>query len=81
MLSYSPPCLQECEGLVGSSKSKALTPKRSDDAQAQKSRLDTSSITDPTTRGVADKYFGFGETIFDVLQATAVNSNYFKKGQ
>ncbi|KAG8973317.1 hypothetical protein FRC05_008861 [Tulasnella sp. 425] len=43
-------------------------------------QLDTSSITDATTRGLADKYFGIGESIFDILQATAVNSNYFKKG-
>ncbi|KIO17929.1 hypothetical protein M407DRAFT_246608 [Tulasnella calospora MUT 4182] len=44
-------------------------------------QLDTTSITDPTMRGIADKYFGVGESIFDILQATAVNSNYFKKGQ
>ncbi|TEB34460.1 DUF1748-domain-containing protein [Coprinellus micaceus] len=40
---------------------------------------DTSAITDPTMRGVADKFLGVGETVFDMLQGTAVNSSYFKR--
>jgi hypothetical protein len=42
-------------------------------------RPDTSAITDPTMRGVADKFLGVGETVFDMLQGTAVNSSYFKR--
>ncbi|KAG8867471.1 hypothetical protein FRC20_005660 [Serendipita sp. 405] len=41
----------------------------------------TDGITDPTTRGIADKYLGVGERIFDVIQASAVNSHYFKRGE
>ncbi|KAF7331604.1 H/ACA ribonucleoprotein complex subunit 3 [Mycena kentingensis (nom. inval.)] len=37
------------------------------------------SISDPTFRGLAQRYFGVGETIFDMIQATAVNSAYFKR--
>jgi len=37
----------------------------------------TTLITDPSVRGIADKYFGVGETIFDIAQATVVNSSYF----
>ncbi|KAF7312136.1 hypothetical protein MIND_00226000 [Mycena indigotica] len=37
------------------------------------------SISDPTLRSVAERYFGVGETIFDMIQATAVNSPYFKR--
>jgi len=40
---------------------------------------ETSSISDPTLRSVADRFLGVGETIFDMVQATAVNSSYFKK--
>ncbi|KAF5341811.1 hypothetical protein D9611_001748 [Ephemerocybe angulata] len=40
---------------------------------------DTSGISDPTIRGVADKFLGVGETVFDMLQGTAVNSSYFKR--
>jgi len=40
---------------------------------------DASTITDPTVRSVTEKFLGVGETIFDMLQATAVNSSYFKK--
>ncbi|EKM58398.1 uncharacterized protein PHACADRAFT_89364 [Phanerochaete carnosa HHB-10118-sp] len=39
----------------------------------------TESIPDDTMRSIADKYFGFGETVFDMLQATVVNSQYFKR--
>lgn len=42
-------------------------------------RPDTSSIQDATIRGVADKFLGVGETVFDLLQGTAVNSSYFKR--
>lgn len=41
----------------------------------------TENISDPTFRGVADQYFGVGERIFDILQASAVNSAYFKRGE
>jgi len=40
---------------------------------------DASAIPDPTVRSVAEKFLGVGETIFDMIQATAVNSPYFKK--
>lgn len=40
---------------------------------------DTTAISDPTMRGVADKFLGVGETVFDILQGTAVNSSYFKR--
>ncbi|KAI0346293.1 DUF1748-domain-containing protein [Trametopsis cervina] len=39
----------------------------------------TTSITDPTMRSLTDRYLGVGETIFDMIQATAVNSQYFKR--
>ncbi|KAI0326481.1 DUF1748-domain-containing protein [Cubamyces sp. BRFM 1775] len=41
--------------------------------------VDTEKISDPTIRGVADKFLGVGETIFDMIQGTAVNSEYFKR--
>lgn len=37
------------------------------------------AISDPTARGVAEKYFGVGERVFDVLQASSVNSSYFSR--
>ncbi|KAH8825141.1 hypothetical protein DL96DRAFT_1612054 [Flagelloscypha sp. PMI_526] len=40
---------------------------------------DTHQIPDGTARDVADKFLGIGETIFDIIQATAVNSSYFRK--
>ncbi|TFK40067.1 hypothetical protein BDQ12DRAFT_680297 [Crucibulum laeve] len=40
---------------------------------------DASVIPDETVRSVAVKFLGVGETIFDMIQATAVNSSYFKK--
>ncbi|KAF8199501.1 DUF1748-domain-containing protein [Pholiota molesta] len=40
---------------------------------------DTSGISDPTVKSVADKFLGVGETVFDMIQATAVNSSYFKR--
>ncbi|KAI0749274.1 hypothetical protein C8Q80DRAFT_1161022 [Daedaleopsis nitida] len=41
--------------------------------------VETENISDPTVRSVADKCLGFGETIFDMIQGTAVNSQYFKR--
>ncbi|KXN85865.1 hypothetical protein AN958_10763 [Leucoagaricus sp. SymC.cos] len=40
---------------------------------------DVTSISDSTFRGVAEKFLGVGESVFDMLQATAVNSQYFSK--
>ncbi|PPQ73183.1 hypothetical protein CVT26_014782 [Gymnopilus dilepis] len=40
---------------------------------------DASAIPDPTVRSIAEKFLGVGETVFDMIQATAVNSSYFKK--
>ncbi|KJA23012.1 hypothetical protein HYPSUDRAFT_138454 [Hypholoma sublateritium FD-334 SS-4] len=40
---------------------------------------DTSSISDPTVKSVADKFLGVGETVFDMIQGTVVNSSYFKR--
>ncbi|KZT73038.1 DUF1748-domain-containing protein [Daedalea quercina L-15889] len=43
-------------------------------------RPDTESfLPDPTFRSIADRYLGIGETIFDMIQGTAVNSPYFKR--
>ncbi|KAI0783610.1 hypothetical protein C8Q75DRAFT_692214, partial [Abortiporus biennis] len=40
---------------------------------------DTTLIADENIRSVAQKYFGIGESIFDMIQGTAVNSKYFKR--
>jgi len=40
----------------------------------------TPLIPDPTLRSVVDSYLGVGETVFDMVQATAVNSRYFHRG-
>ncbi|KAI0733492.1 hypothetical protein C8Q72DRAFT_772232 [Fomitopsis betulina] len=40
---------------------------------------DTETIPNPTLRSIADSCLGLGETIFDMIQASAVNSEYFKK--
>ncbi|KAF4614102.1 hypothetical protein D9613_007698 [Agrocybe pediades] len=40
---------------------------------------DATAISDPTIRSVAEKFLGVGETVFDMVQATAVNSSYFKR--
>ncbi|KAF5327110.1 hypothetical protein D9619_004521 [Psilocybe cf. subviscida] len=40
---------------------------------------DATAIPDPTIRSVAEKFLGVGETVFDIIQASAVNSSYFKK--
>lgn len=42
-------------------------------------RPDTETIPNPTLRSIADSCLGLGETIFDMIQASAVNSEYFKK--
>lgn len=40
---------------------------------------ETNIIPDPTLRLIAERYLGIGETIFDMVQGSAVNSEYFKK--
>ncbi|KZO91144.1 DUF1748-domain-containing protein [Calocera viscosa TUFC12733] len=40
---------------------------------------DTLLISDATTRSIVDKYLAVGDTIFDMVQATAVNSAYWKR--
>jgi len=40
---------------------------------------DAMAITDPTIRSVAERFLGIGESIFDMVQTTAVNSTYFRK--
>jgi len=40
---------------------------------------DTSMIPEGTTRTVAERYLGVGETVFDLIQGLAVNSKYFKR--
>jgi len=42
-------------------------------------RPDTTQVPEGTVRSVADTYLGIGETIFDMIQNTAVNSEYFKR--
>ncbi|KAJ3480556.1 hypothetical protein NLI96_g8265 [Meripilus lineatus] len=39
----------------------------------------TTGISDPTARSVVEKYLGIGESIFDMIQGTAVNSQYFRR--
>ncbi|KAM5539253.1 hypothetical protein V8D89_007126 [Ganoderma adspersum] len=41
--------------------------------------IETEKLSDPTVRSVTEKYLGFGETIFDMVQGTVVNSQYFKR--
>jgi len=41
--------------------------------------LNADTITDPTARSVATSFLGVGETVFDMIQATAVNSAWFKR--
>ncbi|KAF9448615.1 DUF1748-domain-containing protein [Macrolepiota fuliginosa MF-IS2] len=40
---------------------------------------DVSTLSDSTFRSAAEKFLGVGESVFDMLQATAVNSSYFTK--
>jgi len=42
---------------------------------------DATAIPDPTLRSIAEKFLGVGETVFDMIQATAVNSSYFKRSK
>jgi len=42
---------------------------------------DASAIPDPTLRSIAEKFLGVGETVFDMIQATAVNNSYFKRSK
>ena len=37
------------------------------------------AISDPTMRSIAERFLGVGESVFDVLQATVINSSYFKR--
>ncbi|PCH42228.1 DUF1748-domain-containing protein [Wolfiporia cocos MD-104 SS10] len=39
----------------------------------------TDQISDDTLRAATDKYLGIGETIFNMIQASVVNSEYFKR--
>ncbi|KAF9223544.1 DUF1748-domain-containing protein [Gyrodon lividus] len=41
--------------------------------------VETNVISDPTIRSVAERFLGVGETIFDMAQASAINSDYFRK--
>ena len=43
------------------------------------SSIETNRISDPTIRSLAERFLGVGETVFDMAQATAINSEYFKK--
>ncbi|EJU04723.1 DUF1748-domain-containing protein [Dacryopinax primogenitus] len=40
---------------------------------------DTLLISDPTARSLVDKYLGVGDSVFDMVQATAVGSTYWKR--
>ncbi|CUA76098.1 hypothetical protein RSOLAG22IIIB_02110 [Rhizoctonia solani] len=39
----------------------------------------TTMITEPTLKSVADSVLGVGETVFNVVQGNAVTSAYFKR--
>ncbi|KZT07747.1 DUF1748-domain-containing protein [Laetiporus sulphureus 93-53] len=39
----------------------------------------TDMIEDQTIRNAAERYLGIGETVFDLIQGSAVNSKYFKR--
>ncbi|KAG6336358.1 hypothetical protein ID866_2715 [Astraeus odoratus] len=41
--------------------------------------IQTTTISDPTIRSLAERYLGIGETIFSMAQASAINSEYFRK--
>lgn len=41
--------------------------------------IQTSAISDPTLRSLAERYLGVGEKIFNMAQASAINSEYFRK--
>jgi len=40
---------------------------------------ETSTIPEGTIRSLTDRYLGIGESVFDIAQATVVNSGYFKR--
>ncbi|PAV16117.1 hypothetical protein PNOK_0773700 [Pyrrhoderma noxium] len=40
---------------------------------------DSTAITDSTIRSVTERFLSIGETVFDTIQGTAVNSSYFKR--
>ncbi|KAF9007656.1 DUF1748-domain-containing protein [Cyathus striatus] len=40
---------------------------------------DTSAIPDENARAVAERFLGFGESVFNFVQGTAINSSYFKR--
>ena len=40
---------------------------------------DTEFISNPTLRSFTEQYLGFGETVFNAIQGTAVTSPYFKR--
>lgn len=42
-------------------------------------RPQTALIPEATVRSVAESFLGVGETIFDIVQATAVNSSYWRR--
>jgi Mitofissin len=42
-------------------------------------RPQTALIPEATVRSVAESFLGVGETVFDVIQATAVNSSYWRR--
>ena len=42
-------------------------------------RPNTQTIGDDTLSSVADSYLKIGETVFDMIQGTAVNSQYLKR--
>jgi len=39
----------------------------------------TALIPEATVRSVAESFLGVGETIFDIVQAAAVNSSYWRR--
>ncbi|KAF8606643.1 DUF1748-domain-containing protein [Ceratobasidium sp. AG-I] len=39
----------------------------------------TSLITEPTLKTVADSFLSVGETVYNVVQGNAVTSSYFKR--
>ena len=42
-------------------------------------RPQTALISEPTIRSMVERFMGVGETVFDVAQASAVNSSYWKR--
>jgi len=40
---------------------------------------ETNGISDPTIRSLAERFLSIGESVFDMVQGTAVNSAYFKR--